>query len=55
MVRLRPPGGDDLVMKLARQWKVGKAVTVHVAHFLPPVAILDPAEAVRNSFNARPG
>ena len=55
MVRLRPTGGDDLVMKSARQWEVGKPVAVHVAHFLPSVAILGPAEAVRGSLNTRPG
>jgi hypothetical protein len=47
MVRLGATGCNHFVVKLAWQREVGKAVAVHVAHFLSSVSIFGAAEPAR--------
>jgi hypothetical protein len=55
VVRLRPAGGDKLIVQLAWQRQVGKSIAVHVAHLFAPIPVFDATEPVRHSLHPRPG
>jgi hypothetical protein len=54
VVRFGTTRSDHVVMKLARERKVGQAVAMDVAHLLPPIPIFRASEAVRKGFDSRP-
>ena len=43
---LRATCGDHFIVKFPGQWQVGKAVAVHMAHFLAPISVFCAAKSV---------
>ena len=43
---LRATSGDHFIVKFPGQWQVGKAVAVHMAHFLSAVSVFGAAKTV---------
>ena len=54
MVGLCPAAGYQLVVQLSRQWEVGEAIAVDVAHLLASIPVFDAAEPVRECLHPGP-
>jgi hypothetical protein len=50
----RATGSDHFIVKFPGQWQVGKAVAMHVTHFLSAISVFGAAKTVWQRLHAGP-